>query len=81
MFHSTFGYDADGVDFTTATTPDGCQGRLVAFETPGSEEGRGMRRIGPRCGSERAAASPSIIMSGTGGLLRGEGFQWAQTVR
>jgi len=42
MFHGTFGYYADGVDFTTAITPDGWQGRLVAFETPGSEEGWGM---------------------------------------
>ena len=41
-FHGTFGYYADGVDFTTAIAPDGWQGRLVAFDTPGSEEGRGM---------------------------------------
>ena len=31
MFHGTFGYYADGVDFTTAIAPDGWQGWLVAW--------------------------------------------------
>ena len=42
QFHSTFGYYADGVEFTTATAPDGWQDRLIAFEPPGAQPGRGM---------------------------------------
>lgn len=41
MFHATFGYYADGVDFTTAIVPDGWWERLVRFETAGSGDGRG----------------------------------------
>ncbi len=40
-FHATFGYYADGVDFRTALAPEGWAERLVAFETPGTEPGRG----------------------------------------
>jgi len=42
MFHATFGYYADGVDFATAIVPDGWEARLVVFETLGSEGGRGL---------------------------------------
>jgi hypothetical protein len=42
MFHATFGYYADGVDFRTAIAPAGWEERLVVFQTPGSEEGRGL---------------------------------------
>lgn len=42
LFHGTFGYYADGVDFRTAVVPAGWQERLVVFQTPGSEHGRGM---------------------------------------
>ena len=41
-FHDTFGYYADGVDFRTAVTPDGWQDRLVVFDPPGAEPGRGL---------------------------------------
>lgn len=41
-FHATFGYYADGVDFATATAPDGWEERLVAFEPAGAEPGRGL---------------------------------------
>lgn len=40
-FHETFGYYADGVDFNTAAAPDGWPERLVAFDPPGAEPGRG----------------------------------------
>lgn len=36
------GYYADGVDFTTATPPAGWEDRLVPFEPPGAEPGRGL---------------------------------------
>lgn len=36
MFHSTFGYYAHGVAETTAILPSGWRGRLVRFETPGT---------------------------------------------
>ncbi len=42
MFHDTFGYFADGVDFTTAVVPLGWETRLVVFDTPGSQDGRGL---------------------------------------
>ncbi len=41
-FHETFGYYADGVDFQTAAVPSGWKGRLIVFQTAGSEEGRGL---------------------------------------
>lgn len=34
MFHCTFGYYAQGIDETTAITPDGWKDRLVRFQTP-----------------------------------------------
>lgn len=37
MFHSTFGYYAQGVVETTAVLPAGWRDRLVRFETPGTE--------------------------------------------
>jgi hypothetical protein len=40
-FHDAFGYYADGVDFTTAIVPDGWRDRLIQFEPPGAEPGRG----------------------------------------
>ena len=36
MFHETFGYYAQGVVESTARLPDGWQGRLVRFESPGT---------------------------------------------
>jgi len=36
MFHSTFGYYAQGVGLETAILPKGWEARLVAFETPGT---------------------------------------------
>lgn len=36
MFHSTFGYYAQGVVETTAVLPSGWRDRLVRFETPGT---------------------------------------------
>lgn len=42
QFHATFGYYADGVDFGTALPPDGWESRLVPFESPGAEPGRGL---------------------------------------
>lgn len=41
-FHATFGYYADGVDFRTAVAPEGWRQRLVTFDPPGAEPGRGM---------------------------------------
>jgi hypothetical protein len=41
-FHTMYGYYADGVDFATATAPDGWEERLIAFEPPGAEPGRGL---------------------------------------
>jgi hypothetical protein len=40
-FHERFGYFADGVDLSTAIVPGGWRDRLVLYETPGSEPGRG----------------------------------------
>jgi hypothetical protein len=36
MFHSTFGYYAQGVTESTAILPDGWQDRLVRLQTPGT---------------------------------------------
>lgn len=36
MFHSTFGYYAQGVVETTAVLPSGWRKRLIRFETPGT---------------------------------------------
>lgn len=36
MFHATFGYYAQGVVDTTAVLPAGWRGRLVRFESPGT---------------------------------------------
>jgi hypothetical protein len=36
MFHATFGYYAQGVVEATAVLPSGWRGRLVRFETPGT---------------------------------------------
>lgn len=41
-FHLMYGYYADGVEFSTATPPDGWEGRLVLFEPPGALPGRGL---------------------------------------
>ena len=41
-FHTMYGYYADGVDFATATPPDGWEERLVPFDPPGADPGRGM---------------------------------------
>jgi hypothetical protein len=41
-FHEMYGYYADGVDFKTATAPEGWEQRLVAFAPPGAEPGRGL---------------------------------------
>ena len=37
MFHSTFGYYAQGVVEATAVLPPGWRERLVRFETPGTQ--------------------------------------------
>ena len=42
QFHLMFGYYADGVEFSTATPPEGWEIRLIAFEPPGAEPGRGL---------------------------------------
>ncbi|GMV05970.1 MAG: hypothetical protein AMXMBFR53_22470 [Gemmatimonadota bacterium] len=36
MFHATFGYYAQGVVESTAVLPEGWEGRLVRFVTPGT---------------------------------------------
>lgn len=41
-FHESFGYYADGVDFSTAVVPGGWEERLVPFEPPGAQPGRGL---------------------------------------
>lgn len=41
-FHETYGYYADGVEFKTATAPEGWEQRLVTFALPGAEPGRGL---------------------------------------
>lgn len=38
-FHDTYGYYADGVDLSTATFPDGWQGRLLTHEVPATGDG------------------------------------------
>jgi len=40
-FHDSFGYYADGVDMSTALAPAGWKDRLVSFDPPGAEPGRG----------------------------------------
>lgn len=40
-FHSTFGYDAQGVSVSTAVLPTGWRDRLVVFENESTEPGRG----------------------------------------
>ena len=56
MFHRTFGCFADGVDFTTAVVPPGWETRLVAFDTPGSHDGRGLCLEPPDLAASRLAA-------------------------
>ena len=41
-FHEAFGYYAQGVSVSTAVLPEGWQGRVVAFATPGTAPGRGL---------------------------------------
>ena len=41
-FHETFGYYAQGVSVSTAVLPEGWQGRVVVFATPGTAPGRGL---------------------------------------
>lgn len=41
QFHASFGYYADGVEFSTAIAPLGWQERLVSFATAGSGDGHG----------------------------------------
>jgi hypothetical protein len=41
-FHDSFGIYAQGVSITTAILPPGWERRLVTFETPGAEPGRGL---------------------------------------
>ena len=41
QFHETYGYYADGVDFRTAAAPAGWEQRLVPFDPPGADPGRG----------------------------------------
>jgi hypothetical protein len=65
MFHATFGYYADGVDFTTATAPDGWEERLIPFEPPGLSlavdcalnHTTSRRRNSPRGGSWTSSSS------------------------
>jgi hypothetical protein len=38
-FHEMYGYYVDGVDFKTATAPEGWEQRLVAFAPPGASPG------------------------------------------
>ena len=42
MFHETFGYYAQGVDFTTATLPEGWQGRLYEIESANTRGTKGL---------------------------------------
>jgi hypothetical protein len=41
-FDQAFGYHADGVGVETAVLPDGWRGRLVVFDPPDAEPGRGL---------------------------------------
>ena len=41
-FHETFGYYAQGVSVSTAVLPPGWRDRLIVFDTPGTEPGRGL---------------------------------------
>jgi hypothetical protein len=41
-FHNEFGYYPQGVSVSTGVFPAGWRDRLVVFETPGSEPGRGL---------------------------------------
>lgn len=41
-FHHSFGIYAQGISITTAILPPGWERRLVAYETPGAEPGRGL---------------------------------------
>lgn len=41
-FHAMYGYYADGFDFLTASARAGWESRLVVFDPPGAEPGRGL---------------------------------------
>ncbi len=41
LFHSTFGYYAQGVSVTTAVLPTGWRDRLIVFENESTQPGRG----------------------------------------
>ena len=41
-FHEEYGYYPQGVSVSTGVFPDGWRGRLVIFQAPGSEPGRGL---------------------------------------
>lgn len=41
-FHNEFGYYPQGVSVSTGVFPEGWKDRLVTFETPGTEPGRGL---------------------------------------
>ena len=42
LFHQTYGYYADGVDFGSASAPAGWERRLVPFDPRGASPGRGL---------------------------------------
>jgi hypothetical protein len=42
LFHSTFGYFAQGVGLDVARPPEGWRGRLVRLDTPATQPGRGL---------------------------------------
>ena len=69
-FHATFGYYADGVDFATATPPDGWEERLVSFEPPGAEPGRGLCLESHDLAASKLAAGRIKDFEFVGALLR-----------
>jgi hypothetical protein len=68
-FHDTFGYYADGVDFRTAVAPDGWQDRLVVFDPPGAEPGRGLCLDSHDLAASKLAAGRSKDYEFVGALL------------
>lgn len=70
QFHSMYGYYADGVDFATATPPDGWEERLVAFDPPGAEPGRGLCLEPHDLAAAKLAAGRTKDFEFVGALLR-----------
>jgi hypothetical protein len=57
LFHTTFGYHAQGVSLGTARSPEGWRERLVVLDTPSTRPGRGLCLEAHDCAISKLVAS------------------------